>query len=841
MAIPKGFIPIEEHEDYNIEDLRPSIGNSITETRVPDGFVYESERVEELRVAPDQSLLNKALSFFQDESKMRTRAQTVYAISEATGMSMKDVNDNYDALRLSKNITGIQPDVTNEQMTQLIMLPAIATAAVAAPYATVAGLITFGTLDKLIPTKKLIEGLEKQGVRDEVTDTLKFVDFVGKALITHGIIKGAPKVAEIFTKDKIVKYNLPRKMTLEPAQVRDIYQTGKLTTAEQKQMFASLGLDSVDTRAALNNGVTIEIPSEKIVNIVDKPYWSKVKGLFGVKSSEAISTTSMAGRTSGGVSPKGFIEGAVTETMAEKVARVNPVEKITKLLKEAKPKLSAKQVAQRAERAKRFEKLREVSKVAYGREGFYKELSTLKGELTTDEIDAIENSITQEDVDLLFQQIRETRKITELEKINAMKGLDKLLKGEAGTIPAPKELELLNIVYGEEFTEAVLSNRPKLDKLYEFSLNLINAPRSLMSSGDFSGALRQGGFFLPKAKQYVPAFKEMFKYWKSVDGFNELMDSIINDPMYLTSRDAGLSLTGTGKFFSDREEAFLSNLPEKLPILGEKFIKPSERAYVGFLNKLRFDVFKDLVQNAELAGLEEGKRDEIIRGFATFVNNATGRGTLPKGLRNSAALLNGLFFSPRFIMSRVYMLNPASYITTPPEARKEMLKSLFAYLSVGIGVLTMLKLSGSDVGTDPTSTDYGKIKVGNTRFDIWSGFQPYIVLAARLATGETSSISGKRSKLGEGYKATTRLDIISRFFENKLAPFPKLFVDLARGKDFEGEPIDLKNRAVEMMTPLLLQDIVDVYKENPKLVPAAIASGVFGVGVQTYKQKPVKI
>jgi hypothetical protein len=47
------------------------------------------------------------------------------------------------------------------------------------------------------------------------------------------------------------------------------------------------------------------------------------------------------------------------------------------------------------------------------------------------------------------------------------------------------------------------------------------------------------------------------------------------------------------------------------------------------------------------------------------------------------------------------------------------------------------------VEIDPRSTDFGKIKVGNIRWDIWGGFQQWVRVASQLATGERKTGKGK--------------------------------------------------------------------------------------------------
>jgi hypothetical protein len=213
---------------------------------------------------------------------------------------------------------------------------------------------------------------------------------------------------------------------------------------------------------------------------------------------------------------------------------------------------------------------------------------------------------------------------------------------------------------------------------------------------------------------------------------------------------------------------------------------------------------------------------------------ATGRGYLGAKLEPVAVTLNQVFFSPRLLASRLQALNPAYYFKLEPFARKQALRNMFATLGAGATVVGLAKLSGAEVGVDPRSADFGKIKVGNTRIDIWGGFAQYAKLAGQLVSGKlVSSTSGKVSTLGEGFKPLTRLDILQRFAESKQAPIFSFAMGLLRGQNQIGESFKAGPEVVKRFVPMVIQDAIELYNEDPGLVPLDLL-GVFGVGLQTY-------
>jgi hypothetical protein len=291
-----------------------------------------------------------------------------------------------------------------------------------------------------------------------------------------------------------------------------------------------------------------------------------------------------------------------------------------------------------------------------------------------------------------------------------------------------------------------------------------------------------------------------------------------------------LALTELGTKLGAREEAFMSSWAEKIPLVG-RGVKASSRAYTGFLNQLRADVFDDFVKKGTQLGIKDPK---FLKDAARFINTATGRGGLGQ-LEPAAVALNTFFFSPRLLTSRLQMLNPAFYANLQPQVRKEALKSLFAFAGTASTVAGLMALNGVDVGVDPRSADFMKLKSGNTRYDILGGFQQPIRLAAQLMSGEViSSTTGKTLTLGEGYKPLTRLGIAGRFLEYKEAPVISFATALLRGQTALGEKVDVPTEVANRFIPMAAQDVVDLYNEQgleglPMSVPA-----VFGVGVQTY-------
>ncbi len=373
---------------------------------------------------------------------------------------------------------------------------------------------------------------------------------------------------------------------------------------------------------------------------------------------------------------------------------------------------------------------------------------------------------------------------------------------------------------------------------------VINTPRTLMSSFlDLSFGFRQG-LFVASAhpKMFGNAFKGQFKQFALEKKFEEAMDVVMKNPDFKLANKSGVAFTEMGTHIARREERYMSSLAERIPLIG-KGVRMTARAYTGMANKLRMDLFHDMVENARLMGRDPELDTVLAEDIAEFINNATGRGSrlsLPMttlGVNIEGTLgrvLNGLFFSPRLMASRMTLLNPAYYYKLDPMVRKEALKDMMAFAGTTMTALAIADRAGADIELDPRNADFAKIRVGNTRIDIMGGFQQYIRMFAQLATATyIDSSTGKEITLGQGYKPKTYLTIIGKQLESKESPVAGFIHALLKQQDEKGDPVSVPQELLDLVTPMIVGDMIDLYKENPKLLPLGLLS-TFGFGVMTY-------
>ena len=522
------------------------------------------------------------------------------------------------------------------------------------------------------------------------------------------------------------------------------------------------------------------------------------------------------------------------ERAAAKAGELGPEKQVLSQTGTARRTYAEQKALRSAERGKRAAKLGPAFEQAGGGVvGHRAALRQLKGELPKLQFDKLAE-LDAATMDKLLTVVHQHADLRPFEKVNLGNAL---IRAHEGGVPRPFEIKLMERAFGPEVADELAKTRPLMAKVKQAIGEVANLPRSILASADVSAPFRQGllaGASNPRifAKNLGP----MFRMFASEKRYGQVMDEIASRPSYATMLDANLKLTDLGDL-TGREEMFMSNLAEK--VTGGKYgiVRASSRAYVGFLNRMRADLFDHLVGVAESQGIETPK---VRRDIARFVNVATGRGELGKTLEPAAVALNSVLFSPRLFAARINALNPLWYASLDPFVRKQAVSALVKLIGAGTTVLTLAKLAGAQVSTDPRNADFGKIRIGNTRLDIWGGHQQLVRLFAQVEQGKiVSSTSGKTLRLTGGH-SLSRQDVVWRFGQGKLSPTPSLINDWFKGTDFADKPFSWKRAVVSRAYPLVIQDVRDAYHSTGSIPAAAgiYGIGALGIGVQTYRTPP---
>ena len=488
----------------------------------------------------------------------------------------------------------------------------------------------------------------------------------------------------------------------------------------------------------------------------------------------------------------------------------------------------------------------------------------LSGELPKEIFEPVRDKLTTKERNALFTAIKETSSLREFEKVRAAFALKKLLNRNYTQVPQRNEIGVLGKVFGQEFENALYETSQKVAGPGAKVASALSIPRALQSSFDMSAPFRQGLVLtVGRPIRAAGAAKEMALSYVSEVHAKKAEAEIANNPHFDKAQESGLEFTG-GNYLTNREEAFMSTYADRIPGIGKYVVRPAERAFSAYLNKLRMDVFADGAKRIEK---NAGGRDVSgeLEALAKYINISTGRGSLGKHGEKIAPLLNSIFYSPRFQASRMRYIaslpslagpkGKTGFSGLPKGERIRALRDTLSTGAFGVGLASLAATTlGAKVETDPRSTDFAKIKIGNTRIDPWGGFQPYIRFMAQFITNERKLSTGRIKKLEDRPFPENRATLSYRFLESKLSPMASLiWNDLMQGKNAVGEPLNRGygpkiggkvyglGAAYEKLYPLFLGDLYEAISDQGLWKGLGLAApGWVGMGVSTYDPKKAK-
>lgn len=447
--------------------------------------------------------------------------------------------------------------------------------------------------------------------------------------------------------------------------------------------------------------------------------------------------------------------------------------------------------------------------------------------------------------------IDETKRITELSKVlseakdAAINGGDKMAYGKA------------RIAYDNYVADLVANSGPTLKEAAQRNpagfakdavLNAAGLTKSMVATLDNSVIGRQGWKTLmtsPKtwAKNSLKSFKDIAKTYGGKNVLDEVHADVVARDNALNGMYKAMKLDVYGAKKDFLEEAFpvsISKLTNKG--VGEKLSRPfkaSEAAFSAWQQRTRVDLADQYLTLAKNMGVDLTSKKEV-EAIGRMVNSLTSRGHLGKSGEKWADGLNKVFFAPRLVKSHVDVLG--GHILTGAGGsnfvRKQAAKNL---LKIAVGSAMALKLAsaatGGSVETDPRSSNFGKVKVGDTRFDMTGGMAGLLTLGSRLITQESkSSSTGEVKKLNTGeFGSQNTYDVLLSFGENKLSPIARSATDFLKGEDFDGKKPTVGSTVKNLTIPLILRQYEEVANaKNGANVMATMISEALGISANTY-------
>lgn len=213
--------------------------------------------------------------------------------------------------------------------------------------------------------------------------------------------------------------------------------------------------------------------------------------------------------------------------------------------------------------------------------------------------------------------------------------------------------------------------------------------------------------------------------------------------------------------------------------------------------------------------------------------------------------------NPVFYYSLGNYSKPSEIFTEKPTvAQKIAITDMMRYITITTSMMYLIQAAagkddeGEDVisiETDPRSSDYMKMRMGDLRLDPWGGLQSTITFFMRMATDQTKSTkTGEILTGGERFGARTRGELFQDYVSGKFNPSAGLIWEYMHTKqktDENGETYR-ENKFGEKFSiaedvynikPMYWEAISEIKKEQPGVWGNfIIAAGALGINTQVY-------
>jgi hypothetical protein len=375
--------------------------------------------------------------------------------------------------------------------------------------------------------------------------------------------------------------------------------------------------------------------------------------------------------------------------------------------------------------------------------------------------------------------------------------------------------------------------KPKDAKLYlSDALNALKIRQTIMTIIDFSFGLRQAaklGFRNPR--EWWRGMKWGFNAAKkesdaiAMDAAQRADDRIVqmSTPEGLVDMPYGRVKTETMDILRPVPGTELARQADILTreevALFEKFnrvfgVRQSMQAFVIGLNKMRDDVGWKMIQLAQKQG--RSITPEFLRDIGNLLNRQTGRGEVGGGWFGK--LLKSIGFAPGYRVSGPQMFLQLLHRGTPHSGfiRRQAAETLSAWMTGGMSLLGLAYLGGkqtgiSEVVVDPFAADFGKVRIGKAHYNIWGTDQVLARSLFQFAWGQRRDSAGALQDVG-------MLEVLGGYLRSGADPNVGTIIDIGTEKTYLGEPagfdLETLQREITRSTPLALQDVADIYREE---------------------------
>ncbi len=288
----------------------------------------------------------------------------------------------------------------------------------------------------------------------------------------------------------------------------------------------------------------------------------------------------------------------------------------------------------------------------------------------------------------------------------------------------------------------------------------------------------------------------------------------------------------TAKIIPKSEEPIATRIPERLPLIGNLF-KGADIAFIGNAIRVRMDLFDMFKKKALENGVKWDKAQ--IEDIGTLINSLTARGGLEG---NVGGVLKVVLWAPKMLKASwdVRTAHTLGIGLKTKFARDEAYMNMAKIIGTDAMIMTLANaIKPGSAETDPRSTKFGTIQVGNTAFDYTGGAKSLAVIAAQMVTGERKTTGNKTiTELGSGFGQQTRFDAIINFLTGKTKPFLNVLIQVLRGRTYENKKPTAGSVARGLFVPIVTDNAIQLKDDSSVSAVAGVMLDFLGINASTY-------
>ena len=465
-----------------------------------------------------------------------------------------------------------------------------------------------------------------------------------------------------------------------------------------------------------------------------------------------------------------------------------------------------------------------ISEGVPAKEAIDKATGMLKGPLTEYRLyEGLDQFIDQSAIDAGYMDIATTNRLRPYERKVVKDAFAKLENGEVLT---PYDVRMIK-KWRPELAEIAEKRVPLLVKMFSKVEQLLGM---LKFGAAFDIQMRRQARWLRARhpKLYTRTVGKNLGAYISQKYADKIAKEVENDPRYDDAVDHGVRfLERKGETAINRPEQYISSWGEKVPLKIGKVYAASMRGFVDSFNWLQQQLWNVKLEQWEKNGITI--TEEMLHDLADFNNTYLGLSPAKTNFgRSLRRVLAPVMWSPTLTWSRV---RTPGMILTNKTMRIETAVTLSSYIASGLMFLVAasflaraLKKKKDPVEWDPRSSDFGKIRVGNTRIDVYGDGGPYIRAFMQFVTGKKKNQAGRPRK-------RPRFEVIKQFVRNKRAPFFDFLGKVWSGRTYYGGPAWEMPDWAEIKTEGDLKEMVA--KTGGKITETKVGQIAYLIGRET--------